>query len=301
MFAASAVEGHIDTANPASGDQHLRISYDPAAGQGSYTGAFTPDVGPLPVVPSDVSVDVAISASGGADYDVVPQAPSQGFLTARVSFEYMGNIWILDDVGAGLQFVDTGVAWNIGPYTTLRILVDPGASTIDYYYGGSLIYSSVAGVFAGTTIEQIVLISDNWHTTDDGDFDNLVNNYYPTAVSLARFEAAPQGEAIRLEWETATELDNLGFNVYRSQAAEGERMQLNAALIPAQNPGSVLGATYRFLDETAVPGVPYYYWLEDVDANGAATAHGPVSGQAKALWRLLPAPAAAGTGGAGVA
>ena len=111
----------------------------------------------------------------------------------------------------------------------------------------------------------------------------------PAAVELASFGATAQGSAILLEWETATELDNLGFNVYRSQAAEGERVQLNPALIPAQNPGSVLGATYSFLDEAAAPGVTYYYWLEDVDANGAATLHGPVSGQVQPLWRLLPA------------
>ena len=128
---------------------------------------------------------------------------------------------------------------------------------------------------------------------------NITGIETPAAVELASFTAASQGSAIVLEWETATELDNLGFNVYRSGAAEGERIQLNAALIPAQNPGSVLGATYRFLDETATPGVIYYYWLEDVDAYGAATLHGPVSGQLQSLWRLLPArpriaPAAAG-------
>lgn len=114
-------------------------------------------------------------------------------------------------------------------------------------------------------------------------------DYTPTAVELASFSAEAQGNAILLEWETATELDSLGFNVYRSQAAEGGRLQLNPALIPAQNPGTPLGATYRFLDETATPGITYYYWLEDLDVNGTATVHGPVSGQLQPLWRLLPA------------
>ena len=31
------------------------------------------------------------------------------------------------------------------------------------------------------------------------------------------------------------------------------------------------------------------HWLEDLDANGAATLHGPVSGPLQPLRRLLPA------------
>jgi hypothetical protein len=98
----------------------------------------------------------------------------------------------------------------------------------------------------------------------------------PTAVELASFSAAPQGSAIRLDWETASELDNLGFNLYRSEPAEGERVQLNTALIPGQNPGSPAGAAYSFVDETAEPGVIYTYWLEVVDTHGGAMLHGPV-------------------------
>ncbi|MGD8791316.1 MAG: kelch repeat-containing protein [Anaerolineae bacterium] len=97
----------------------------------------------------------------------------------------------------------------------------------------------------------------------------------PTAVSLLSFDATPGRRAIRLDWETASEIDNVGFNLYR-QAAQGEPVRLNAALIPSQNPGSTTGATYTFLDDAAEPGVTYYYWLEDVDVYGWATLHGPV-------------------------
>ena len=173
-FAASLTQGHIDTANPAAGAQHLRISKDPALASGILTGAFSPDQGPLAVGPSSVSVDIAISNTFGADYDVVAQAPSQAMLSARVKFSFVGNIFIVDDLGAGLIFVDTGVAWNVGPYTNLTINIDPVADTIDYFYGGAPIYSSVGGVFAGTTIEQVVLFSDNFHLAgESGDFDNF--------------------------------------------------------------------------------------------------------------------------------
>jgi len=152
----------------------MRISKNPAVPVGTLTGGFSPDRGPQGNVPSSMCVDIAIGAVGGADYDVVPQAPSQTFLTARVKFSFTGSIFVLDDPGAGLAFVDTGTDWTPGPYRTLCVLADPLADTIDYYYGGNLIYSSVAGVFAGTQMEQVVLLSDNWQLGESGDFDNLL-------------------------------------------------------------------------------------------------------------------------------
>lgn len=188
VFAASVAEGHIDTANPFAGTQHLRISLDPAAAGGSLIGAFSPTVTDTVVDACSMSVQVAIGATGGADYDVVPQAPSQGFLTARVKFSYLGDILVLDDVGAGLVFVDTGSDWVAGAYSLLEIQVDPVGNTINYYYGGSLIYSSVVGLVAGTTIEQIVLLSDNYSTGENCDFDDLFIDRGMVPVELQRFD-----------------------------------------------------------------------------------------------------------------
>ena len=59
----------------------------------------------------------------------------------------------------------------------------------------------------------------------------------PTAVELASFSAEPQGSTVLVSWETATEMDNLGFNLYRSKAG-GERVQLNDWLIASQSQGA---------------------------------------------------------------
>ncbi len=99
----------------------------------------------------------------------------------------------------------------------------------------------------------------------------------PTAVTLAAFTATPQAAAVRVAWETASELDNVGFNLYRSATADGPYTRLNATLIPPQNPGSVLGGVYEWLDADAQPGVTYFYKLEDLDVKGVSTFHGPVS------------------------
>nr|MBP8864539.1 hypothetical protein [Anaerolineae bacterium] len=99
----------------------------------------------------------------------------------------------------------------------------------------------------------------------------------PTAVDLVTFSAEPQGNAIRVTWETAQELDNLGFNLYRGESAAGPWTRLNAELLPAQNPGATFGATYEWLDADVTPDMTYFYRLEDVNVYGASTFHGPVS------------------------
>ena len=174
----------IDTANPAGGNQHLRVANDAQASPGTLRGAFTPTAADVADPIITMSVDVSIGATGGADYDVVPQAPTQGFLSARVKFNFLGNIFILDDTGGGLSFIDTGIAWTVGSYENLTIEMDRSAGTLDYYYGGSHIYSSVSGIFAGTAFEQVVLLSDNFNAGEVGDFDNLTVSI-PAPASLA--------------------------------------------------------------------------------------------------------------------
>lgn len=183
-FAASTVQPVISTANPAAGSQELRLDNDPAVAAGTYVGGFSPVQGPLGAGQYVVSVDVAISATGGANYIVVPQAPSQSFLTARVEFDWLGDIYVLDDVGSGLALIDTGFAWTPGSYKNLTIDIDSIANTIDYYYDGGLFYSSVAGVFAGTSVEQVVLFCDNYQYGETGDMDNLSVTPEPASLAL---------------------------------------------------------------------------------------------------------------------
>lgn len=99
----------------------------------------------------------------------------------------------------------------------------------------------------------------------------------PTAVDLDFLIALPAGQAIRVEWETVTEIDTLGFHIYRAGSPDDEPVRLTRDLIPSQNPGGLMGGRYEFLDRAVKPGCAYYYWLEDVDVYGTATRHGPVS------------------------
>ncbi|MEZ4768078.1 MAG: right-handed parallel beta-helix repeat-containing protein, partial [Caldilineales bacterium] len=97
----------------------------------------------------------------------------------------------------------------------------------------------------------------------------------PLAVTLASFDAQPMVDHILLSWETVSEVNNAGFNLYRSDSPAAPDELL--AFVPSQAPGSTQGTSYSFDDTQVAAGQTWYYWLEDVNLNGATTLHGPVS------------------------
>ncbi|MGH2536911.1 MAG: hypothetical protein ACRDHL_05935, partial [Candidatus Promineifilaceae bacterium] len=96
------------------------------------------------------------------------------------------------------------------------------------------------------------------------------------SVELLYFHAQGQLEFIHLEWETASELDNLGFNLYRATSSVFEEaIQLNDNLIPSQVAGQPIGAYYEWQDDSAAADTLYTYWLESVDVFGVTELHPP--------------------------
>jgi hypothetical protein len=78
-----------------------------------------------------------------------------------------------------------------------------------------------------------------------------------------------------LEWETAVEVDNAGFNLYRAPAASGPYVRINDELIDSESDGLNTGATYQYIDIPPDDSV-YYYQLEDIDIKGVGTRYDPV-------------------------
>jgi len=112
---------------------------------------------------------------------------------------------------------------------------------------------------------------------DDAQIDNV-----PTAVELLYFQVGEvNGHEVRLEWATAVEVDNFGFNLYRAPLPDRDRAN-HVAFVPSQSHGG--GAAYTYTD-TVPAGGGWWYWLADVDTSGQETFHGPVSaGVGAAAW-----------------
>lgn len=96
-----------------------------------------------------------------------------------------------------------------------------------------------------------------------------------TAIELSNFYARRTVGGIEVVWETASEIDNVGFRIWRSETGQEPFVLLTSTLIPAE--GNVgVGASYRYLDTTASAVSRYWYKLEDVDTHAVSTFHGPV-------------------------
>ena len=85
------------------------------------------------------------------------------------------------------------------------------------------------------------------------------------SVDLIYFRAIGGQQAISLEWATATEIDFLGFIIYRGLSSDLAQAQTIGSLIPSQGLPPAGGAEYEYEDTSVVDGVLYYYWLASVD------------------------------------
>jgi uncharacterized repeat protein (TIGR01451 family)/fimbrial isopeptide formation D2 family protein len=103
----------------------------------------------------------------------------------------------------------------------------------------------------------------------------------PTAVTLLYFRIVGvvsnhDGAQVTLGWETAAEIDNFGFAVYRASANDFAQAQAVAFVPSAIAGGTGAGASYAHTDAAPSSG-PWWYWLVDVDTHGVETPHGPAT------------------------
>ena len=89
----------------------------------------------------------------------------------------------------------------------------------------------------------------------------------PLPVELSQFSGALVKDEVVINWTTESELNNAGFNIYRSTSKTKDFHRINPKLI--QGAGTTGQRTqYQFIDKTSKPDVAYYYRLEDVDLSG---------------------------------
>jgi hypothetical protein len=99
-------------------------------------------------------------------------------------------------------------------------------------------------------------------------------SFMAVGVSLYIFFGKRTASVI-VDWTTASELETIGFNLYRSETLEGALTKVNDSVIPSSS-DSLTGGAYRYTDESVVPGKVYFYYLEDININGVAKRHGPL-------------------------
>jgi len=219
--------------------------------------------------------------------------------TDRQGGSYRANLYVSDSQLTGSATFSTGTWYQVtgkydGAASQKYLLIDTTADTQSAQTGNLTVNSDPVRIGDNATgadqpfdgiIDEVrvssVARSDAWLSTeynnqsDPDTFYTLGSETPATVIDLVSFRASGDGNQVRVDWQTAQEIRNLGFNLYRGTSPSGPFVRINDRLVPGLI-YSVKGKSYSYLDAAVTPGSLYYYQLEDIDASGKRTFHGPV-------------------------
>ncbi len=101
----------------------------------------------------------------------------------------------------------------------------------------------------------------------------------PTAAVLSGFTSSFDLEttSVDLSWETFSDANIMGFNVYRSDGISPDLVKINPEMVLVYQPGSMEGNQYSYTDAGVEFGRTYTYWIDVVDSDGQPSHYGPVT------------------------
>lgn len=271
-------------------------------GGGSWTSVWSNPMGTSVTDSSWVEIEFPItdSAVGGATVQV-------GFVMGSTDGGLVFSGWNIDDleITGVVDTISNASAPAVSVYTLAAVpgaitVEETGSLTVSWEPNGNPDYtvyeleksvndnSSFSALYTGTTpsyhdtavdvnetyVYRVRAINGDDKTTDWVEGEPI--DHEPTAVTLQTFTAAGFDSEILVEWETASEICNLGYNLYRSESGNGGYVKVNDRLISGVGT-STIGGRYCFLDRAVANGKTYFYMLEDLDIWGNVTKHGPVS------------------------
>jgi hypothetical protein len=245
------------------------------------TVTLLPDHCPGPYDGVEIAVD--------ANQDILTPGPNFGI--QAFGFNYNGNLEELslnvpDDpankwkVQYGKNISEFGVYLvdESGTGNTRKdpLVLDVCNCNSDLMEGNFIVKNSKGYVFA----VHIADFTFNGEPSISSAFFSTVNT---TLIELVGLEAIPGVSQVVIYWTTASEVDNVGFNIYRAESKNGKYDKINNSLIPAEG-SPIEGTTYDFIDSEVQNRRIYYYQLEDIDVYGKSTFHGPVSATPRLIY-----------------
>ena len=113
------------------------------------------------------------------------------------------------------------------------------------------------------------------YTTGIGAGNGEVTTNSTTSVDLLSLDATASCAGTTIAWQMAQGFDTLGFNVFRE--ANGARVKLNDALVPAQALSGGAGETLLVRRPGHRPSPGRVYWVENVTFSLDSRWYGPVA------------------------
>ncbi len=216
-----------------------------------------------------------LTSSGNLDTDF----DTDGKLTTQPSaFEDQANSVRIQNDG---KIVVGGSTQEIGDdFCVVRYNSD---GSLDGTFGTAGVV--ITHFLSGDEIQAIVLQNDGKIVAagHDGTTDFALARYentdIPLAVELSDFSAKAGDSEVTLNWKTESEIENLGFEIYRSE--KGKNFTKVASY---ETTNSLKGAGnsakenfYSFIDQNLRNGKTYTYKIADVDFGGFRTFHSELS------------------------
>ncbi|MFZ2322124.1 MAG: T9SS type A sorting domain-containing protein [Ignavibacteriaceae bacterium] len=171
-----------------------------------------------------------------------PDGISLAYSGSVIQFlSYEGSFAATDGVANGITSQDIGVSET----------------------GTTPIGSSIGLTGAGTQYSDFT-----WAKFDGGATPGAPNTSQALPVELTSFTAFVNASSIKLSWNTATEINNYGFEVERTQmpSAKSQADWKNIGFVQG-NGNSNSPKTYSFVDKSLSAG-KYFYRLKQIDNDG---------------------------------
>ncbi len=193
-----------------------------------------------------------------------PAAPVATAATTNNTLTFSAN-WN-SSTGATKYYLDVSTASDFSSYVS-------GYQNLDV---GNVTTKSVTVAIAVNHYYRVRAYSD---AGTSGNSNVITVSDASLPVTLSSFEAQYSSGTPTLYWTTQSEMDNMGFNVYRSISQNlGQSIQLNVNGLIEGTYNSTEPTDYTFVDMFGVEeNFTYYYWIESVDNAGEIETFGPVS------------------------
>ncbi len=185
------------------------------------------------------------------------------------------DIWPIGytNADAGKSFTVAFTVTGLGRNTQLEIWSNVGG-----YGEGSLLTSPP---LEDNDTSQVTIAANTYYLLKvslgdaDKSYQIQLTGDAALPVQLSLFTATREEGHVQVRWRTEYEESNLGFNIYRSTAKDGEYVRVNPTLIKGQGTDSTRH-DYTFIDDKAQDGQIYWYVVEDVDFSGTGQRSRPI-------------------------
>ena len=226
-----------------------------------------------------ISMELEINATGS--YNFIDAECTMNFSTITGS----GNVNVLqipDYPGAANPATSADVYWRITDSSDISAFT----TSITFTYSGHI------GSMNEADLKVFRNGSRGWEEWSDFSLDTIndeitANNVTafsdwtiatedtPLPVTLSSFYAVYSNDNLSIKWTTESEVNNAGWNIYRSLGDINEAQQINSRLIQSEGNSSQT-CEYIFWDTIPLEqGQMYHYWLESVSFSGETNLFGP--------------------------